>query len=191
MGLRKVGRGAGDPGRGAKNPNCTGFGAVVKCLSLRASVLRLRGMGSIKTDYTNRFMALVAEQSAVLRKTKELCETLLQDPEFQDLRLKVDQFMINDIAKGQYQDLSERGEYLQHKQEQGLELADNEVKEYEALRGKFLQNPVARGFLDAQKTMQELQETVNSYVSKTFELGRVPKAEDLEGSCGEGCGCHH
>lgn len=136
-------------------------------------------------------MALVADQSTVIRKTKELCEALLQEPEFQDLRLKVDQFMINDAVKEQYQDLSERSEYLQHKQDQGAELSEAEIKEYEAMRGRFLQNPIARGFLDAQKSIQELQETVNRYVSKTFELGRVPKADDLQGSCGEGCGCHH
>jgi hypothetical protein len=40
--------------------------------------------------------------------------------------------------------------------------------------------------------MQHIQDEVNQFVSKTFELGRVPSAEDLEGgSCGPGCGCHH
>lgn len=136
-------------------------------------------------------MALVADQSIVLRKTQELCEALLQDPHFQELRLKVDQFMINDAAKQQYQDLSEKGEYLHHKQEQGLELSDDEVKEYESRRNRLMQNPVARGFLDAQQSMRELQETVNKYVGKTFELGRVPNTDEMSGSCGEGCGCHH
>ncbi len=41
--------------------------------------------------------------------------------------------------------------------------------------------------------MQKLQQSVSQYVSKTFELGRVPEESDLEssGSCGSGCGCHH
>jgi hypothetical protein len=52
-------------------------------------------------------------------------------------------------------------------------------------------NPVARGFLDAQQQMHKTQETVMKFVSKTFELGRVPTMEDMqEGSCGTGCGCH-
>ena len=38
----------------------------------------------------------------------------------------------------------------------------------------------------------KIQESVMSYVTKTFELGRVPAAEDFDsGSCGTGCGCAH
>ncbi len=135
-------------------------------------------------------MALVAEQSAVVRKTKELCEALLADPEFHSIRLKLDQFMINDEVKGQYQELGERSEYLQHKQEQGLALENSEIEDYEARRSRFMENPVARGFMDAQKSLHEIQETVNRYVSKTIELGRVPESSDMENSCGTGCGCH-
>ncbi len=135
-------------------------------------------------------MALVADQSVVLRKTKELCEALLAEPEFHAIRLKLDQFMINDEVKGQYQELGERSEYLQHKQEQGVTLENTEIEDYELQRNRFLENPVARGFMDAQKSLQEVQETVNRYVSKTIELGRVPESADMESSCGSGCGCH-
>lgn len=136
------------------------------------------------------FMALVADQSVMMRKTRELCEALLAEPEFHAIRLKLDQFMINDEVKGQYQELGERSEYLQHKQEQGLTLENSEIEDYEMRRNRFLENPVARGFMDAQKSLQEMQETVNRYVSKTIELGRVPESSDMESSCGTGCGCH-
>jgi len=40
--------------------------------------------------------------------------------------------------------------------------------------------------------VQGIQESINKYLSKTLELGRVPSTEDLaEGSCGSGCGCDH
>jgi hypothetical protein len=43
--------------------------------------------------------------------------------------------------------------------------------------------------------MQKIQQIVTQYVGKTFELGRVPAATDLEsGCCGSGeqsCGCSH
>ena len=49
----------------------------------------------------------------------------------------------------------------------------------------------ARGFIDAQEEMHELQHTIQKQINKTLELGRVPNPEDLaEGSCGHGCGCH-
>jgi hypothetical protein len=56
----------------------------------------------------------------------------------------------------------------------------------------LLGNPVARGFLDAQEELHEIQSSIHKHISKTIELGRLPVAADLEeGSCGHGCGCHH
>ena len=135
-------------------------------------------------------MQLTAEDTVVLQKTKELCQAILDQPEFQKIRQGLDTFMANDEVRGQYQTLSEKGEYLQHKQQTGGELSDAEIAEFERDRQSFLNNPVARGFLDAQKEMHRVQESVTHYVNKTFELGRVPEESDFE-SCGHGCNCHH
>lgn len=124
-------------------------------------------------------------------KLEELCESILREPQWEALRLHVDQFMINDEARAQYVKVSEQGEHLHHKQMQGVQLADAEVSEFEKERDSLLRNPVARGFLDAQETFQGIQESVNKFVSKTLELGRVPQVSEMEGGCGQGCGCHH
>ena len=135
-------------------------------------------------------MHLTTEESVVVQKTKELCQVILDQPEFQRIRQGLDTFMNNDEVRGQYQALSEKGEYLQHKQQTGGQLSDEEVAEFEREREVFLSNPVARGFLDAQQEMHRMQESVTQFVTKTFELGRVPEASDFE-SCGHGCSCHH
>jgi hypothetical protein len=44
-------------------------------------------------------------------------------------------------------------------------------------------------FLDAQQEIQSLRQDITQYITKTFELGRVPAPEDLS-SCGHGCSCH-
>jgi cell fate (sporulation/competence/biofilm development) regulator YlbF (YheA/YmcA/DUF963 family) len=133
-----------------------------------------------------------ATENPVVGKTIELCETILAQPEFQNVRRDVDSFMNNEQAKTQYEQLAEKGEYLHHKQHQGVALAQDEVNEYEKLRTAFLANPVGRNFLDAQEKMQQVQQKVGQYVSKTLELGRVPTEEDFEGGgCGSGCGCGH
>ena len=133
-----------------------------------------------------------ATDNAVLEKTRELCQTILSQPEFKDVRQNVETFLNNDSAKTQYEQLAEKGEYLHHKQHQGVPLSPEEVDDYEKLRTAFLANPIARSFLDAQEKMQEVQQTVGKYVSKTLELGRVPSDEDLDsGGCGSGCGCGH
>jgi cell fate (sporulation/competence/biofilm development) regulator YlbF (YheA/YmcA/DUF963 family) len=133
-----------------------------------------------------------ATENVVIEKTRELCETILAQPEFQNVRRDLDAFMSNDSAKSQYEQLAEKGEYLHHKQHQGVALGQEEIAEYEKLRTAFLANPVAKNFLDAQEKMQTVQQTVGKFVAKTLELGRVPSEEDLQegGSCGSGCGCH-
>jgi cell fate (sporulation/competence/biofilm development) regulator YlbF (YheA/YmcA/DUF963 family) len=135
-------------------------------------------------------MQLTTADDVIVQKTKELCQAILDQPEFKRIRQGIDAFMENEEVRGQYQALSEKGEYLQHRQQTGGELADSEIAEFERDRQTFLNNPVARGFLEAQRDMQRVQESVTHYVTKTFELGRVPEEADFE-SCGHGCNCHH
>jgi cell fate (sporulation/competence/biofilm development) regulator YlbF (YheA/YmcA/DUF963 family) len=135
-------------------------------------------------------MQMTTEESVVLQKTRELCQAILDQPEFQKIRQGLDTFLANDEVRGQYQALSEKGEYLQHKQQTGGQLSDQEVAAFESDRQNFLSNPIACGFIEAQNEMHRMQEYVTHYVTKTFELGRIPEASDFE-SCGHGCGCHH
>ena len=134
----------------------------------------------------------VQTEDAILQKTRELCETIVQQPEFQSIRQAVDSFMADAKAQQQYESLSEKGRELHHKQQQGMQLAPAEIAAFDSEREALLRNPVARGFVDAQEAMHHMQEGINQLVSKTLELGHVPTAEELEGgSCGSGCGCHH
>ena len=135
-------------------------------------------------------MEMTSEETVVVQKTKELCQAILDQPEYQRIRQGIDAFLNNEEVRGQYQALSEKGEHLQHKQQNGVQLSDAEVAEFERERQSFMSDPVARGFLDAQQEMHRIQESVTHYVTKTFELGRVPEEGDFE-SCGQGCGCHH
>lgn len=132
------------------------------------------------------------EPNVLTQKIEELCQTILNQPEVKSIRQRIDAFNADTAAQKQYETLAERGEYLQHKQQQGAQLTDAEIQEFEKHREAFFANPVAKGFVDAQQQMHKMQDSVSKYVSKTLELGRVPAAEDMEsGSCGSGCGCHH
>jgi cell fate (sporulation/competence/biofilm development) regulator YlbF (YheA/YmcA/DUF963 family) len=133
-----------------------------------------------------------ATEDTFLQKTRELCQTLLDQPEIQTVRRRVDAFMADELAKNQYQLVSEQGEALQQKQQLGLPMNETEIAEFEKNRQSLLGNPVARDFLDAQQEMHRVQQSVLQYVIKTLELGRVPAPEDFDsGSCGPSCGCGH
>ncbi len=128
---------------------------------------------------------------SIQAKLEDLCRTIVSDPSFEGARLRVEKFLIDDGAKAQYALVSEAGEHLQHQQTQGMELPEAEVAEFERNREVLLANPVARNFIDAQEEIHELEESIEKFVSKTLELGRLPEASELKGGgCGHGCGCH-
>jgi cell fate (sporulation/competence/biofilm development) regulator YlbF (YheA/YmcA/DUF963 family) len=125
-------------------------------------------------------------------KTKELCQAIVEQPEMSSIRRRIDTFLADASARGQYETVTSKGQALQEKQSYAQQLDSLEVADFEKHRDALLSNPVARGFLDAQEELHELQHTIQKYVSKTLELGRVPAEADLEeGSCGHGCGCEH
>jgi cell fate (sporulation/competence/biofilm development) regulator YlbF (YheA/YmcA/DUF963 family) len=125
-------------------------------------------------------------------KTKDLCQTIIAQPEMISIRKRIDAFMADDGARGQYETLMNKGHALHEKQHSGQPLNDVEVADFEKQREVLLCNPVARGFLDAQEELHGVQKTIQKFVSKTLEMGRLPTEAELEeGSCGEGCGCHH
>ena len=136
-------------------------------------------------------MSALAQNETIRRKTLDLCQAILDEPAMQDIRLRIDQFMINDEAKAQYEKVASQGQALQHKQQQSLPLSGEEISAFEADRDKLMDNPVASGFLQAQDDLHHLQKSIQDYVGKTLELGRIPTEDDLHGSCGHGCGCEH
>ena len=137
-------------------------------------------------------MALTAEDNSIVEKTRELCQSILDHPDFQSLRRNIDTFMSDESAKQEYQSLVEKSEQLHQKQHQGERLTQEEINAYESHRERVVGNPVAAGFIRAQQEVHEMQESINKYLTKTLELGRVPSSEELgEGNCGSGCGCSH
>ncbi|MGH7939964.1 MAG: YlbF family regulator [Limisphaerales bacterium] len=128
-------------------------------------------------------------------KARELCETIVAQPQWTSIRNRIEAFLGDDATRGQFDDLNNKGRSLHERQHNGQPLNGQEVAEFESQRDALLRNPVARGFLEAQDELHEIQHSVQKYISKTLQLGRVPTAADFnedEGSCGHGsCGCNH
>ncbi len=136
-------------------------------------------------------MLTEAESKTVVDKTRELCSTILAQPGMGSIRKNIDSFMADAKSRSDYESLMAKGQALHEKQHRSLPLSGEEIGEFEKHREAVLNNPVARGFLDAQEALHHLQEAIQTQISKTLELGRLPSSEDLEGSCGHGCGCKH
>jgi cell fate (sporulation/competence/biofilm development) regulator YlbF (YheA/YmcA/DUF963 family) len=127
-------------------------------------------------------------------KARELCETIVAQPQWTSIRTRIDAFLSDDKTRGLFDAVNTKGQSLHEKQHNGQPLNGQEIADFEKQRDALLQNPVARSFLEAQNELHEIQHSVQKYISKTLQLGRVPTEADFkeeEGSCGEGCGCHH
>ena len=70
-------------------------------------------------------MTTTTEETVIMQKTRELCDTIVAQPEFQAMQRQIAQFMSDEQAKSQYQSVVERGELLQQKQQMGAPLEDN------------------------------------------------------------------
>jgi cell fate (sporulation/competence/biofilm development) regulator YlbF (YheA/YmcA/DUF963 family) len=141
-------------------------------------------------------MSLIAEESAIIIKTRELCAQIAGDPVFLSLQASVERFVNDDGARLQYQSVHERGEELHQKQHAGIELGAAEIREFETAREVLFENEIAREFLTARQQLEKLQKEISKYIGMTLELGRVPTADELSdsggGCCSEGgCGCSH
>jgi len=137
-------------------------------------------------------MPTITEESAILSKTKELCASILEEPELKIHLSRMETFIGDEESRAQYVRLTEAGDALQQKEQLGEKLTLEEIKEFKDLQSVALENTVIRDFFDAQAKLQAVHSQISGYVSKTLELGRVPGPEDFadEGGCGEGCGCH-
>ncbi|HEX4342259.1 MAG TPA: YlbF family regulator [Verrucomicrobiae bacterium] len=131
-------------------------------------------------------------EDLVEQKTQELCQAILDQPNLRDARERISTFIANDTARKQYETVMAKGQALQDKQQQSQQLTNEEIADFEKHREILVNNPVARGFLDAQEELQHVEQSIRKQVSKTLELGRLPTEEELGegGSCGSGCGCH-
>src|SRR2546422_6426018 len=73
-----------------------------------------------------------SENSVILEKTRELCQAIVEQLDFQTIRQRVDAFLADESIKLQYQELSDRGAMLQHKQQTGMPRSEEHTSELQS-----------------------------------------------------------
>jgi cell fate (sporulation/competence/biofilm development) regulator YlbF (YheA/YmcA/DUF963 family) len=86
-------------------------------------------------------------------KTREFCQTIVEQPEMASIRRRIDAFLADAGARGQYETVMSKGNALHEKQHNGQTLDGVEIADFEKHRDELLKNPAARGFLDAQEEL--------------------------------------
>jgi cell fate (sporulation/competence/biofilm development) regulator YlbF (YheA/YmcA/DUF963 family) len=153
----------------------------------RAESTRAHGMNK-------KYMPAQTDDNAIDRKTRELCQTILDQPNLIAIRGHISAFMADEKSRAQYESVVTQGQALHEKQQMAQTLEAAEIADFEKQRDTLLGNPVVRSFLGAQEELNRIQDSIFRYVSKTLALGRLPGPDDLaDDACGghHGCGCQH
>jgi cell fate (sporulation/competence/biofilm development) regulator YlbF (YheA/YmcA/DUF963 family) len=131
------------------------------------------------------------DDTAVIQKTKDLCQAIREQRDRTSIRARIDAFMADDSARTQYDHWLTQAGALERQQQQAAPISPSAIAEFETRREAMLANPVTVAFLDARKELHRIQHTVNQYISKTLELGRVATEQDFASECcSHDCGCH-
>ncbi|MFC4597982.1 YlbF family regulator [Cohnella hongkongensis] len=139
-------------------------------------------------------MIIKLDSDPIMEKMKELCETLLKQEAYKELRDSIDRFASDEQALQQYESFMEKHQHLQQKEQADLELTPEEIADYEREESALYDNSVIRKFLYAQREFGQIHNKVSQYFTKTVELDRLPEPSDLnKGDCGCGgsCGSGH
>ena len=125
-------------------------------------------------------------------KTRELCQFLLDDPDFGAAQRSIEAFEKDEEAQSLYEDWQRKAGELHQARHEGRELEESEIEELNGLLQQLSDHPVGSDFLEAEESINQIFKTVVKMVQKTLQNGRIPSAEEMSECCNSGgCGCSH
>lgn len=140
-------------------------------------------------------MSVLNDNSPVYERTRDLCVSIIQDQEIQQLKESIDAFLSDTDARSLFENVNKMGEELREKQMSGIDPTEEEISRFDELRQNVVTNPVCHEFLQARQQIDTIFNEINRYFGMTLELNRVPSHEEVMeamapkgGCCGGGCG---
>ena len=131
--------------------------------------------------------------SQIEEKLQELCAAIVADEEVRAAREQAEAFLADESAVTLYREVARASHEFEERHHSGERISDAEASRFASLRQRADDNPLIQRFMEAQGVLQEVANTVNGFVTKTLEKGRIPTHKEVfgQGGCGSGCGCHH
>lgn len=130
---------------------------------------------------------------AITAQIEALCAAIAADPEIQSARNAAETFLADEQAVSLYREVMNLGRTLEQRHRSGAELEPSDVARFQSLQDQADQHDGIQSFMAAQDALQSIANTVNGFITKTLEKGRVPALDEVMGGggcCGGGgCGC--
>jgi cell fate (sporulation/competence/biofilm development) regulator YlbF (YheA/YmcA/DUF963 family) len=130
--------------------------------------------------------------AAIEERLQALCATIAADADVQAAREQAESFLTDEAGVTLLRNLMTMSRDINGRQHHGEEVSDEEVQQLVELKAEADGHAGIRSFHEAQDVLQTIVDSVNGFVTKTVERGRVPTHDEVfgGGSCGAGCGCH-
>ena len=142
-------------------------------------------------------MAILLEPTTVDEKARELCQFIVDQPDFSEARRQIETFLEDAEAQAVYRSWQEKAHEIHRMGHEGLQPNEADLQEVDRLRQAVAGHSVASAFAQAEDQMNGIFGAVTKLLQQTLQLGRVPSAEEMNansGCCGGGggggCGCH-
>jgi cell fate (sporulation/competence/biofilm development) regulator YlbF (YheA/YmcA/DUF963 family) len=142
-------------------------------------------------------MAILLEPTTVDEKARELCQFIVDQPDFSEARRQIEVFLEDAEAQAVYRAWQEKAHEIHRMGHEGLQPNDADLQEVDRLRQAVAGHGVASSFAQAEDQMNGIFGSVTKLLQQTLQLGRVPSVEEMNtnsGCCGGGggggCGCN-
>lgn len=120
----------------------------------------------------------------------ELGKRISASDEFKAVQAKEAAMFQDEAAQGLLKEFQQLQQGHQQKQEQGHQITPAEIKSFEEMELKMLENPLIKAFSEAQSAFQKLLENVNKTINETMIPNTEPAADSScssASSCSSGC----
>lgn len=126
----------------------------------------------------------------VFEQALELGRKIAESEEFKEVQRAESAMLKDSEAQKLLMEFQLLQQQQRQKQQSGISLTAEDIKQFEQIESKMLQNPLIKSFSEAQHKFQELLNAVNETINKTM-LGKkdVAGSSCASGSCGGSCGC--
>ncbi|WP_034638823.1 YlbF family regulator [Desulfofalx alkaliphila] len=109
---------------------------------------------------------------AIMDQALELGRRISESAEFKAVQEKEKNMLQDEAAQKLLKEFQELQQKNQQKQMQGKQITPEDIKEFEAMELKMLENPFIKDFSEAQNAFQNLLNTVNQTINKAMLSAR-------------------
>lgn len=132
-------------------------------------------------------MSIFVENNRLFELMAELYDCLAGMQRFQDAQKSVSDFLADEEARHQYEQLLDLEEELHRKQQEG-KLTENDLQAYKAVNDALKTIPDAERFFKAQRELENIHLQIMNFIGIAIETGQIPSPDEIEDFSCDNCG---